>query len=635
MTVEELIISFGFDAKDALSVMDRVQNKLKEFEQQAKDIQINADTSKLQRNLVKIVSVAGKTSRALEQIGRSAVSGITKAIKLSANLSASLLKIGAGTVAGAIAGSGAIASSVAEKATLARSFGTDLNTIKAISKGLKDVSTDAIIDQFEEMRNKVQLSITSLQRDLKAGKASIEEFNLAGYTDSKGKKKDAKRIEEGTLNDLFATTLGNGDLGKVDKDFKGILNTAKALQIFSKKSANEQFTIMAKLVDISEDYISNMDDWLGGEAQKIFSQLRAEAQRTGVTIEQLLAKRKDSFFINKEDIDDLIIYDKSLRDLGSTLKEISQKASAGLGGAISPYINQINQYIQDHKQQINEFVDFAKGKLKSFFESVKTWGSENLFDNGQFVGYEEAISRVIDAVKAKLVELKTALYEALQNNEFGQKIIEISGYIEKFAYVIAGATILNAIATFAGALSALALPGGAILLVIGAITSLVALFANWDTVTAWAEGVKESIGSAMDSVAQKVTSAVDGIKKKLAELWDSLKNSTLGKGVADLWNKTKSAFSSFTRSGNNGTPTQPTAEGNYTKPTYSTPTIPTSAVTNAKTTNVNSNVSNNITVNVTKTNASPNDIASEVSKVLETDAMKRNTTVLSKVPNAG
>ena len=650
MTVEELIVEFGFDAKDAISAMDRVQNRLKSFEQQAKDISISADTSKLQGGLLKIVAVAGKTSRALESIGKSAVSGISKAIKLSANLSSSLLKVGAGAVTGAVVGSGAIASKTSEEATQARAFGTDLNSIKAIQKGLKDVSLKSVIDQFEEMRNKVQLSITSLERDLKSGKASIKEFNLSGYVDDKGKKKDAKKIEEGTLNDLFTTTLGNGDLGKVDADFKGIMNTAKALQVFSKKSANEQFNIMAKLVDVSENYISSMDDWLGGDAQKIFSQLRTEAQKTNQSIEQLLAKRKGSFFIDKGDVDDLIAYDKSIKDLGSSISQVATKASAGLGSVLAPYVQQVNNYIQNNKQQINEFIDFASSKLQAFFEKVKAFGAEKFFKDDQFVGFESAITIAIDLVKSKLSELSEAFSNALVNNPLGQKLVEISGYIEKFAMVIAGAVVLNAIATLVTTLgtlgTAFGVVGGAIgaisapvAVAVAAIVGLIALFANWESVTAWADGVKSAISEAMDSIASRVSSAVDSIKSKLAELWASLKNSSIAKGISDAWDKTKKAFGSGdSKESSSGptttTPTTPTTP--TTTPTFNPPTLPTNAVTTSnQTNNINSNTSNNITVNVSKTNASPNDIASEVGRVLETDAMKRNTTVLSKVPNKG
>ena len=653
MTVEELIVEFGFDAKDAISTMDKVQNRLKSFEQQAKDINISADTSKLQSGLLKIVAVAGKTSRALESIGKSAVSGISKAIKLSANLSSSLLKVGAGAVAGAVVGSGAIASKTSEEAAQARAFGTDLNSIKAIQKGLKDVSLKSVIDQFEEMRNKVQLSITSLERDLKSGKASIKEFNLSGYVDDKGKKKDAKKIEEGTLNDLFTTTLGNGDLGKVDADFKGIMNTAKALQVFSKKSANEQFNIMAKLVDVSENYISSMDDWLGGDAQKIFSQLRMEAQKTNQSIEQLLAKRKDSFFIDKGDVDDLIAYDKSIKDLGSSISQVTTKASAGLGSVLAPYIEQVNNYIQNNKQQINEFIDFASSKLQAFFEKVKAFGAEKFFKDDQFVGFESAITIAINLVKSKLSELSEAFSNALVNNHFGQKLVEVSGYIEKFAMIIAGAVVLNAIATLVTTLgtlgTAFGVVGGAIgaisapvAVAVAAIVGLVALFANWESVTAWADGVKSAISEAMDSIASRVSSAVDSIKSKLAELWASLKNSSIGKGISDAWDKTKKAFGGGDSKESSSeptttTPTAPTAPtAPTTTPTFNPPALPTNAVTTSnQTNNINSNTSNNITVNVSKTNASPNDIASEVGRVLETDAMKRNTTVLSKVPNKG
>jgi hypothetical protein len=654
MTVEELIVEFGFDAKDAISTMDKVQNRLKSFEQQAKDISISADTSKLQNGLLKIVAVAGKTSRALESIGKSAVSSISKAIKLSANLSSSLLKVGAGAVAGAVVGSGAIASKTSEEATQARAFGTDLNSIKAIQKGLKDVSLKSVIDQFEEMRNKVQLSITSLERDLKSGKASIKEFNLSGYMDDKGKKKDAKKIEEGTLNDLFTTTLGNGDLGKVDADFKGIMNTAKALQVFSKKIANEQFNIMAKLVDVSENYISSMDDWLGGDAQKIFSQLRMEAQKTNQSIEQLLAKRKDSFFIDKNDVDDLIAYDKSIKDLGSSISQVTTKASAGLGSVLAPYIEQVNNYIQNNKQQINEFIDFASSKLQAFFEKVKAFGAEKFFKDDQFVGFESAITIAIDLVKSKLSELSESFSNALVNNPFGQKLVEVSGYIEKFAMVIAGAVVLNAIATLVTTLgtlgTAFGVVGGAIgaisapvAVAVAAIVGLVALFANWESVTAWADGVKSAISEAMDSIANRVSSAVDSIKSKLAELWASLKNSSIGKGISDAWDKTKKAFGSGDSKGSSSEPTTTTPIASTastttptTTPTFNPPTLPTNAVTTSnQTNNINSNTSNNITVNVSKTNASPNDIASEVGRVLETDAMKRNTTVLSKVPNKG
>jgi len=641
VTIDELIVSFGFDSKKALEAIDKTEKKLNEFIDNAKDIDISVNTGvasakvdKLNDTILKVVSYAGKASRALEKIGRSAAVGIGKAIKLSANLASSLAKIGAGAIAGAIAGSGAIASNVSEKAKLAESFGTDYKTVQAIAKGLKDIKVDNVIDIFEEMKNKVGLSISSLERDLKSGKAAIEEFNLSGYTDAKGKKKDAKRIEEGTLNDLFATTLGNGDLAKVDSDFKGVMNTAIALQKFSKKSANEQFMIMAKLVDISEKYTSSMDDWLGGESQKLFSQLRAEAKKTGRTIEEVIRANRAKQFISKDDVESLKRYDESIRNLGSTISEVFKKSSAGIGEVLTPYINRITDYLQAHKKQISEFIDFASQKVSAFFQKVEEWGKTNLFDNGKFVGYEEALTRIIDKVRQKLSELKKSLVNALGGQEFIGKLNEIIGYIKIFAGVIGGAMVLNAIASFSTALMALGVAGSPIFMVIAAITALIALFANWDTVSQWGEGVKNAISNAMTSAKDSVYGAVDAMKAKLQELWAALKNSTLGKGIGDLWKRTKDAFSGAPAQGSqtsSNTPQTPAPA-----PVFSTPSLPAKApVGTVAPVSVHNNNNTNVTVNVQGTNASASEIGRAVGDAIEADSMKRNMTTVQKIPNAG
>jgi len=642
MTIDELIVSFGFDSKKALAAIDKADRKLNDFIDKAKDINIEVsantgDTTtkidKLNSAILNIVTYAGKASRALENIGRSAAGGLAKAIKLSANLASSLAKMTTGAIAGMITGSGVVASNVAEKSSLAESLGTDYKTVQAIAKGMKDIKVDNVIDIFEEMKNKVGLSISSLERDLKQGKAAIEEFNLAGYTDDKGKKKDAKSIEESTLNDLFATTLGNGDLAKVDSDFKGVMNTAIALQKFSKKSANEQFMIMAKLVDISEKYTSSMDDWLGGESQKLFSQLRKEAEKTGRTIEEVIRSNMSKQFVSTKDIENLKRYDESIKNLGSTISEVFKKSSAGIGEVLTPYINRVTDYIQAHKQQINEFIDWASQKISSFFQRVEEWGKANLFDDGQFVGYEEAISRVIDKIKQKLEEMKQYIIDALGGQEFADKINEIIGYIKTFADVIGGAMVLNAIASFSASLMALGVAGSPIFMVIAAITALIALFANWDAISQWGEGVKNAISNAMTSAKDSVYGAVDAMKSKLQELWAALKNSTLGKGISDLWSRTKEAIAgtSSSASNNNNTPSAPAPA-----PVFSTPSLPAKAPVGASTPmSVHNNNNTNVTVNVTKPNATAQDIGRAVSDAIEADAMKRNMTTVQKIPNAG
>lgn len=551
MTIDTLVTELGFEVND--QNLKKYENAIKDLLRRVQNISdqnIDIDTSASQRSIRTLMdrlntlsNASIKTAKTLGNIGNSATKGIQTAIRSASNLASTLSKV---ALVG-VTGTGINAGEIAGKATEAESFGSDFGTVSAITKGLKNIDLDDAIDIFEEMKTKVGLSISSLKRDLKSGEASIKEFNLAGYSDDKGKHQDVKDIEEGTLSDLFKTTLGNGDLARVNAQFKGVQNIAIALQKFNKLTANEQFTAMAKLVDINEEYTSSMDDWLGGTAQRLFSQLSAKSKKLGLTIEELIQKNKNASFIDADDIENIKKYDSAIKDTFGALKSVFDKATAGVGDVLAPYIQQFAGFISSHKIEIVTFIDEITSKIKVKIESFKTYlKGEKFFnqDTGEFVGYTQAILQMFKDLKNRIKEQMPQIKETITNGIL--LIVEDLATSELFTDFVANAiTTLQDFAVKVGialaVVGALFLSGGALYVAVGlgfsALIGLIISFApqiNEAMSGAWS-GIKNIVKNTLDSVTSFVSGWVNTIVGKISSIGNSIKNALgFGKQAAGI-----------------------------------------------------------------------------------------------------
>lgn len=684
MTIETLITELGFEFKE--DKLREYENKIKETIKSINRIdkpklevdtkQSIKQTQELKQGLIDLAKYAGKASRAFLSMGKLSFS----ALKSASNIATNLTKTLTATVAGAVTASAVIADKVSETAKKAESFGTDYATVKALLTDTADITADNILDLFEEMRNKIQLTKTSLERDLKLGTIKKEEFNLTGYIDEKGKKREAKKLEESTLDDLIST----GVFAKVDKEFSKLTNKIDIFNKFQKMTANEQFMLMAKIVDYNKNYISSMDDWLSGESQKLFSQLKANADKAGISITQLIERNKKLQLFDNKDIQKINNYKNSLNAIGRILNNLSIYATSIFGENATVYLDKLNKYIRANATEIKSFIkntiDYsfkvskelfnylrnsnflkeAKQKVKDFFLFLKNVNIsdtinylKDLFEKIKiFATFLIGLGAIFVAVFAPIPTLIAGIIIGLS--------ALLTAFVTNFSSIKAEAIrVFNAIKNFVldtfNSIKSFALD---------IVNSIISFFSNLynQTINIFGE-VKNYISSTLISVKDFFFNTFNAIYSYISNVIDSLINkiksilnvaSIIKNKISSTISNASKSIKSFFGIENQATVKQNSNANQAQQKTANnadisdkTPraigesqrlilTNPTNKISNLTTTNqinntnINNNVTNQVNITVTKPNATANEIATEVNKALTAKTIIKNTPKVKK-----
>ena len=582
------------------------------------------------KQMSKLQYLSVRTAQAIHKVGNASMSpliaGLKKASSIAGNLASTVAKLGAGAVVGA----GAIAKSTAEKSQEARSYGSDYKTIMSMQQGLKGVSDEAVLAVFEEMKNKIGLTATALEKKLKS--TPLSHFNAKGYKDAKGKQKAPEKLEESTLNDL----INSGAFQKASKAFEGMTNNAKIFQKFNKMSANSQIALMADIVDMSPKWISSMDDWIGLDSTKVFSQARVEAQKLGITINELWARNKSKQIMSEKDIDQLNVFSNSIDSIGRTIYQVLQKMSAGVGVIISPLLDGITKKIQDNKGTITKYVDSIVVWTQQKITDITAWVNENLFNaSGEFVGIQNAFITLKAKAKEIIDDMVNYIVGVLREKletEFNTTFQNISSMLTEWLTATMTkfrADLHDLVLSAFSALPALVLTAVSALFTLGydigtsikvqlteVFTSIGSMISN--KVSEWFGMIKKFAGNAIDTAKSALGLTADNPIAQTADNGTTKPTNSLG------------AFGG-------SQPANPAPQAPAVPKFQALPQIQPKNVFNNNATSapVHAPTTNNVVVNVSQSNASAKDIGVEIARAMPATNIKSATATTRGVSPLG
>ena len=252
----------------------------------------------------------------------------------------------------------AINAETAKMANLADAVGMDYDTahmFSGIAKSL-GLETEAVIDMFEEMNNKVGESKAIYADWLKNEKHEGKELKLVGGL-------------EDALKGL--------DLSAVDKSFKdlNLEQTAKKIFAMDSSAQYELFTSAAAVAKDAQVAASSLDILMGGEANKISSQLRNELKRLGISYEEYKKQKKDLNFLDKKAIESAKEYSREIGNTKSIFSTIGQQISATAGKYLTPIIEKMNKWLILNKKiiqvKIDKYINIATDAVKRLWNILK------------------------------------------------------------------------------------------------------------------------------------------------------------------------------------------------------------------------------------------------------------------------
>ena len=267
-----------------------------------------------------------------------------------------MAKVGAGAMSAMLVGLSAVNKETAKLANLAETVGLNYELVDGLGGAIKAIGLDYehVADLAEEMSNKIGESKSIYEDWLKGDKLQGKELKLVGG-----------------VEDAFKGL----DFSIVDKKFKD-LKLEEKFKMFSGMSATKQFELVMDTASTMKDTqkaVSMVDILMGGEANKILGYLRSQ----GLTLSELLDKKREMNFLDKEGIDGAKAYAKELADTTSIFGSIGKELSGIAGEYLTPILKKMNDWFRLNKKIIQT-------KLKEYVANV-FYAFERLGDALQFV----------------------------------------------------------------------------------------------------------------------------------------------------------------------------------------------------------------------------------------------------------
>lgn len=269
--------------------------------------------------------------------------------------------VGAAAMGAVLAGITAVNSETAKMANLAETVGLKYELVEGLGSAIKAIGLDYehVTDLAEELSNKVGESKSIYADWLKGDKLEGKELKLVGG-----------------LEDAFKGL----DFSIVDEKFKG-LKLEEKFKMFSSMDITKQFELVmdtASTMKDAQQAASMVDILMGGEANKILSYLRTQ----GTTMSELLAKKREMNFLDREGIWGAKEYAKQTADTSSIFGSISKQLSGLAGEYLSPILKIMNDWFRINKQiiqiKLKEYVEnifYVFGHLKNILETI--WSGVN------------------------------------------------------------------------------------------------------------------------------------------------------------------------------------------------------------------------------------------------------------------
>ncbi len=264
-----------------------------------------------------------------------------------------------------------------------------------------------------------------------------------------------------------ALTAGLDNLGTSMTDAAGGLNPAVANYF---RNANIAFmdtnrhalNVMEVLPKLADRIASIKDPFLqareatrffGGAAEDLLPLLR----KGGAGIAEYVAKSKAYGDMTKQQVKDANALREAQYWLGRSVDGTTNQVSAAIGPAITPLINQLSDYIKDHRPEINAF---ANEKATEFERWVDGGGLKRLEGDFKDVGARaDAVAQYLGGWKAvteDIIGLMTARFAIAFLAPFAQVGLGVVKLINSFRLL--RATALSAEAAEATAAAPIAAP---------------------------------------------------------------------------------------------------------------------------------------------------------------------------------
>jgi hypothetical protein len=307
--------------------------------------------------------------------------------------------VATGTFSAMLVGMTAVNAETAKMANLADAVGMDYdiaNMFSGIAKSL-GLDSESVVDMLEEMNNKVGESKAIYADWLKNGKGEGKELKLmSGFEDA----------------------LKGLDLSAIDKSFKDLNLEQMAQKIFAMDSSAqyELFTSAAAVAKDAQTAASSLDILMGGEANKISSQLRNELERLGISYEAYKKQKQDLNFLDKEAIESAKEYSRAIDNTKSMFATIGQQVAAVGGKYLTPIIEKMNAWLTLNKEiikvKIEKYIAIAVTAMKRLWNIINLiWVSIDKMANA--LGGWDVILPILAAIWAYMNPWKMAIVAVL------------------------------------------------------------------------------------------------------------------------------------------------------------------------------------------------------------------------------
>lgn len=403
------------------------------------------------------------------------------------------------------------------------------------------------------------------------------------------------RVAEGT--GILASRLQNEGASAFSM-FKGanmdnneaLSQTEKFLQVASDASAYYNISMEEATEKVRGFAKGNFEN---GDAIGVFTN---EAQRNEIAMERFGVKYSEATEAQKQMMAlDIIAHTQELsgvtgqasREAESwnvvtgNLKEGWRQFLAVIGAPLLerliPVVQNLGGVLTDAGAKVQEFQARFAQMRDEVANSTAFQSLSEIFTiiRDKFVQLKDAFvdTGALGAFKDQIIAFKDAVLEI----DFMKLVTDIGAFIDKFAPLIAGIAgaygafqlynlylaIKSGLETVAivsmyametaslalgGAIAFLTSPIGIVVIAIGVLIAIgVALYKNWDTVSAWAKStwgsIKDWVSNAITATGQVISNVMNSISSTMSNIWNSILSVT-----SSVWNSISSTVSSVVSS---------------------------------------------------------------------------------------
>lgn len=403
------------------------------------------------------------------------------------------------------------------------------------------------------------------------------------------------RVAEGT--GILASRLQNEGASAFSM-FKGanmdnneaLSQTEKFLQVASDASAYYNISMEEATEKVRGFAKGNFEN---GDAIGVFTN---EAQRNEIAMERFGVKYSEATEAQKQMMAlDIIAHTQELsgvtgqasREAESwnvvtgNLKEGWRQFLAVVGAPLLerliPIVQNLGGVLTDAGAKVQEFQAWFAQMRDEVANSTAFQSLSEIFTiiRDKFVQLKDAFvdTGALGAFKEQIIAFKDAVLEI----DFMKLVTDIGAFIDKFAPLIAGIAgaygafqlynlylaIKSGLETIAivsmyamegaslalgGAIAFLTSPIGIVVIAIGVLIAIgVALYKNWDTVSAWAKStwgsIKDWVSNAITATGQVISNVMNSISSTMSNIWNSILSVT-----SSVWNSISSTVSSVVSS---------------------------------------------------------------------------------------